>query len=128
MADPTQFTGPPYNVNGNPYPDVYDFENRNLTCAGTSLVFLDDCIAFCNPFGYEANHEVCGCAEGTQSCTATSHTSLMRALIPGVKPVQVDYENPGVQLNPGTCYVRYTCDFDQTQRPFALPNGPSTAK
>jgi hypothetical protein len=85
-----QFSEPgnPYQGVGNPYPAAYDFDNRNKSCSGMNdpgrqtepLVFLDDCIAFCNPFGYEANEEVCGCTAGTTSCTGTTHTSMMRVL------------------------------------------------
>ncbi len=115
MADPAQFTTQMYKESGNPYPAVYDFEARNLSCAGTELAFLDDCIAFCNPFGYEAAHEVCDCEEGTQICAGRSHEFLDRPLIPRstgerVSPTRVEYTAPSVVLNPGTCYVRYTCD------------------
>ncbi len=69
-------------------------------------MFLDDCISFCNPFGYETNFEVCDCGEGTENCNAKAPE--------------------GTVLNPGSCYVRYTCDWDQTQRPAKLLDGPTT--
>ena len=54
MSDTAQFGGHPlYAATANPYPAIYDFDNRNKSCAGHELVFMDDCIAFCNPFGYE---------------------------------------------------------------------------
>ena len=71
MSDVSQFNdaGNPFMGVANAYPAVYDFENRNKSCAGpldsiqptAPLVFLDDCITFCNPFGYQAVASVCDC-------------------------------------------------------------------